>query len=126
MSGSAPPTVLVLFVAFLVVMLLVALLSGRRRLSCAVALVIVGLAVSALPLQESVLVSPELVVAVLLPGLALEAASFQQARARTVPLWGLRAEAVVAVRRAASGSPAGDASSPRAGSLPAHRMEAAP
>jgi len=105
---------------------LVALLSGRRRLPCAAALVILGLAVSALPLQECVLVPPELVVAGLLPSLALEAAGFEQARARTIPLGGLRAEAVVAVRPAASGSPAGDASSPRAGSLPTHRMEAAP
>ena len=32
------------------------------------------------------------------PGLALGAAGFEQARGRTVPLWGLRAEAVVAVR----------------------------
>ena len=126
MSGSAPPTVLVLSVAFLVAMLLVALLSGRRRLSYAVALVIVGLAVSELPLQESVLVPPELVVAGLLPSLALEAAGFGQARARTIPLSSLRAEAVVAVRPAASGSPADDASSPRAGSLPARRMKAAP
>jgi demethylmenaquinone methyltransferase/2-methoxy-6-polyprenyl-1,4-benzoquinol methylase len=31
-------------------------------------------------------------------GLSLEAARFEQARSRMVPLWGLRAEAVVAVR----------------------------
>jgi len=34
-------------------------------------------------------------------GLALEAAGFEQARSKTVPLWGLRAEAVVAETRGA-------------------------
>ncbi len=74
MSGSAPPTVLVLFVAFLIAMPLVAFLSGRLRLPYTVALVIVGLAVSALPIQEKIVVSPDLVVTVLLPGLVFEAA----------------------------------------------------
>ena len=74
MPGSAPPTVLVLFVAFLVAMPLVALLSGRLRLPYTVALVIVGLAVSALPIQDKIVVSPDLVVTVLLPGLVFEAA----------------------------------------------------
>lgn len=74
MSGSAPPPVLVLFVAFLVAMPLVAFVSGRLRLPYTVALVIVGLAVSALPIQDKIVVSPELVVTVLLPGLVFEAA----------------------------------------------------
>jgi CPA1 family monovalent cation:H+ antiporter len=73
-SGSAPPPVLVLFVAFLVAMPLVAFVSGRLRLPYTVALVIVGLAVSALPIQDKIVVSPELVVTVLLPGLVFEAA----------------------------------------------------
>lgn len=38
------------------------------------------------------------------PRLALEAAGFEHVRSRTIPLWGLRAEAVVAVRPAASRS----------------------
>lgn len=40
--------------------------------------------------------------------LALEAAGFEQARSRTIPLWGLRAEAVVAVRPTASPLTRGD------------------
>ena len=43
------------------------------------------------------------------PRLALEATGFEQARSRTIPLWGLRAEAVVAVRPAAPRAPADDA-----------------
>jgi CPA1 family monovalent cation:H+ antiporter len=74
MSGSAPPTDLILFAAFLVALPVVAFLSGRLRLPYTVALVLVGLAVSALPLQQKLVVSPELVVTVLLPGLVFEAA----------------------------------------------------
>ncbi len=74
MSGSAPPPVLFLFVAFLAAMPLVAFVSGRLRLPYTVALVLVGLLVSALPIQDKVQVSPELVVTVLLPGLVFEAA----------------------------------------------------
>ena len=74
MSGSAPTTVLVLFVAFLVAMPLVALIAGRLRLPYTVALVLVGLVVSALPIHESVQLSPGLAVTVLLPGLVFEAA----------------------------------------------------
>lgn len=58
--------------------------------------------------------------------LALEAAGFEQPRSRTIPLWGLRAEAVVAVRPAASRSPADDAPSSQAGPRSAGREEAAP
>jgi CPA1 family monovalent cation:H+ antiporter len=74
MLGSAPPTDLILFVAFLVAMPVVAFLSGRLRLPYTVALVIVGLAVSALPIQEKLVVQPELVTTALLPGLVFEAA----------------------------------------------------
>lgn len=74
MSGSAPPTVLVLFVAFLVAMPLVGLVSGRLRLPYTVALVLVGLVVSALSIHESIQLSPGLTVTVLLPGLVFEAA----------------------------------------------------
>jgi CPA1 family monovalent cation:H+ antiporter len=74
MSLSAPPTVLVLFVALLVAMPVVAFLSRRLRLPYTVALVLVGLLVSALPLRESVELSPGLVVTILLPGLVFEAA----------------------------------------------------
>src|SRR5664280_2695044 len=74
MSGSTPPPVLVFFVAFLAAMPLVAFVSGRLRLPYTIALVLVGLLVSILPIQDKVLVSPELVVTVLLPGLVFEAA----------------------------------------------------
>jgi CPA1 family monovalent cation:H+ antiporter len=74
MSEGAPPTDLILFVAFLAALPVVAFLSGRLRLPYTVALVLVGLAVSALPVQEKLVVSPELVVTVLLPGLVFEAA----------------------------------------------------
>ena len=74
MTASAPPTVLVLFVAFLVAMPLVALVSSRLRLPYTAALVLVGLGISALPIRDSLQVSPELAVTVLLPGLVFEAA----------------------------------------------------
>lgn len=48
------------------------------------------------------------------PRLAVEAAGFEVAHTTTIPLWGLRAEAVVAVRGAAPESPGGEA--PRTGS----------
>jgi Na+:H+ antiporter len=74
MSESAPPTILVTFVAFLVAMPVVALVSGRLRLPYTAALVLVGLAISAFPLHQTIEVSPDLVVTVLLPGLVFEAA----------------------------------------------------
>jgi demethylmenaquinone methyltransferase/2-methoxy-6-polyprenyl-1,4-benzoquinol methylase len=46
--------------------------------------------------------------------LALEAAGFVQARSRTIPLWGLRAEAVVAVRPSTSRAPSDDATGSQA------------
>jgi CPA1 family monovalent cation:H+ antiporter len=74
MSGSAPPAVLVLFVGFLVAMPLVALISRRLRLPYTAALVLVGLAISALPIHANIQLSPGLAVTVLLPGLVFEAA----------------------------------------------------
>jgi CPA1 family monovalent cation:H+ antiporter len=73
-TGSAPPSILILFVALLVAMPFVAFVSRRLRLPYTVALVLVGLAVSALSIDERIEVSPGLVVAVLLPGLVFEAA----------------------------------------------------
>jgi len=74
MSGSTPPAVLVLFAGFLVALPLVALVAGRLRLPYTAALVIVGLAISALPIHERIELSPALAVTVLLPGLVFEAA----------------------------------------------------
>jgi len=48
-------------------------------------------------------------------GLAIEAAGFEQAQSRTIPMWGLRAEAAVAVRPSEPGSSAGGESDPPAG-----------
>lgn len=59
------------------------------------------------------------------PRLALEAAGFVEMQSRTIPLWSLRAEAVVAVRPSDSGSTAGGASRPLAGLKQArHRVDA--
>lgn len=74
MVDSAPPTLLILFVAFLVAMPLVVLASARLGLPYTVALVLVGLCVSALPLGERIEVPPDFVLAALLPGLVFEAA----------------------------------------------------
>jgi CPA1 family monovalent cation:H+ antiporter len=74
MAEGASQTVLIFFVAFLVAMPIVALVSARLGLPYTVALVIVGLVVSALPIRETVALSPALVVTVLLPGLVFEAA----------------------------------------------------
>jgi ubiquinone/menaquinone biosynthesis C-methylase UbiE len=60
------------------------------------------------------------------PRLSLEAAGFAQAQSRTIPLWGLRAEAVVAVRPSQSGSSAGAESGPLAGPRRTRRPNDAP
>jgi len=60
------------------------------------------------------------------PRLAVEAAGFAQAQSRTIPLWSLRAEAVVAVRPSESGSTAGDASALLAGLEAGRRRVDAP
>ena len=60
------------------------------------------------------------------PRLAVEAAGFEQAQSKTIPLWSLRAEAVVAVRPSESGSSAGGESGPLAGPKQARRTNDAP
>ncbi len=74
MTGSEAPTALVAFVALLVAMPLVAFASRQLRLPYTVALVLVGIVVSALPLRDQLAVSPGAVVALLVPGLVFEAA----------------------------------------------------
>lgn len=74
MSGSATPTVLVVLVAFLCLLPAVAFASRRLRTPESVLLVVLGLAVSALPARATLDVSPALIVAILLPGLVFEAA----------------------------------------------------
>jgi len=74
MSGSATPAELIALVALLAIMPIVALLSRRLRLPYTVALVLFGLAVSAVPLHATLQVDPGLAVAILLPGLVFEAA----------------------------------------------------
>jgi CPA1 family monovalent cation:H+ antiporter len=119
MIGSAPPTVLVLFVAFLVAMPVVAFVSRRLGLPYTVALVIVGLLVSALPLRENVQLSPELIVTILLPGLVFEAAyrldgdelrrTFGGVALLAVPGVVITAAVVAFVLNAATGLPANEA-----------------
>jgi CPA1 family monovalent cation:H+ antiporter len=75
MPGSETPRVLLLLVALLVALPLIAFVAGRLRLQYTVVMVLVGLAVSAVPLGGTVIeVSPELAVTLLLPGLVFEAA----------------------------------------------------
>ncbi len=84
MTGSAPSADLVLFVAFLVAMPLVVFVAGRLRLPYTVVLVLVGLAVSALPIQASSASRPSSRSRVLLPGLVFEAA-YPARRGRAAP-----------------------------------------
>jgi monovalent cation:H+ antiporter, CPA1 family len=75
MPGSDPPLALLLLAALLVALPLIAYVAGRLRLPYTVVMVVVGLAVSVVPLGNSVIeVSPELAVTLLLPGLVFEAA----------------------------------------------------
>ncbi len=74
MPGTTPANILALFVAFLVAMPFVALVSGRLRLPYTAVLVLVGLGISALPIHGTIEEPPDLVVKVLLPGLVFEAA----------------------------------------------------
>lgn len=74
MVGTETPVALLIVVAVLIVMPLIAFISRRLRLQYTVAMVVVGLAVSALPLRGNVEVSPALAVTILLPGLVFEAA----------------------------------------------------
>jgi CPA1 family monovalent cation:H+ antiporter len=119
MSGGTPQAVLVVFVAFLVAMPIVALVSKRLGLPYTVALVIVGLVVSALPIHQSVQLSPELVVTILLPGLVFEAAyrldgdelrrTFGGVALLAVPGVLVTAAVVAIILSAATGLPANEA-----------------
>jgi len=72
--GTETPVALLILVAVLIAMPLIAFISRRLRLQYTVAMVVVGLAVSALPLRGDFEVSPALAVTILLPGLVFEAA----------------------------------------------------
>jgi CPA1 family monovalent cation:H+ antiporter len=75
MAGTETPLALLLLVALLVALPLIAFVAGRLRLQYTVVMVVVGLAVSAVPLTGNAIeVAPELVVTLLLPGLIFEAA----------------------------------------------------
>ena len=72
---STETALAVLVTALVAAVLLIAVLAGRLRLPYTVGMVLVGLAVAAVPLGGSVIqASPDLVVTVLLPGLIFEAA----------------------------------------------------
>ena len=119
MTGAAPSTILVLFVAFLVALPAVVFVSGKLRLPYTVALVLVGLVVSALPIHETIRLSPEIIVAVLLPGLVFEAAfrldgdelrrTFGGVALLAVPGVIVTAAVVAFVLNAATGLPMGEA-----------------
>jgi CPA1 family monovalent cation:H+ antiporter len=74
MAGTETPVALLILVAVLIAMPLIAFISRRLRLQYTVAMVAVGLAVSALPLHGDIEVSPAVAVTILLPGLVFEAA----------------------------------------------------
>lgn len=74
MAGTETPVALLILVALLIAMPLILFISRRLRLQYTVAMVVVGLAVSALPLRGHFEVSPALAVTILLPGLVFEAA----------------------------------------------------
>ena len=75
MAGTETPLALVLLVALLVALPVIALVAGRLKLQYTVVMVVVGLAVSAIPLSGTAIqVAPELAVTLLLPGLIFEAA----------------------------------------------------
>lgn len=74
-AGAETPLALLLLVALLVALPVIAFIASRLRLQYTVVMVVVGLAVSALPLTGNTIeVAPELVVTLLLPGLIFEAA----------------------------------------------------
>jgi CPA1 family monovalent cation:H+ antiporter len=74
MIGTETPVALLILVALLIAMPLIAFISQRLRIQYTVAMVVVGLVVSALPLRSNFEVSPALAVTILLPGLVFEAA----------------------------------------------------
>ena len=74
MVGSETPVALLILVALLIAMPAIAFVSRRLRLPYTVAMVVVGLAVSALPVRGNLEVLPAVTVTILLPGLVFEAA----------------------------------------------------
>ncbi len=75
MAGRETPLALLLLVGLLVALPLIAFVASRLRLQYTVVMVVVGLAVSAVPLSgNAIRVEPELAVTLLLPGLIFEAA----------------------------------------------------
>ena len=82
---EAAPGVLVLIVAFLAALPLIVVVAGRLRLPYTVVLVVVGLVAAALPIHDSLQLSPGLAVTVLLPGLVFEAAYRLDGDAITAP-----------------------------------------
>jgi Na+:H+ antiporter len=74
MVGTETPTPLLIVVAVLIAMPLIAFVSRRLRLQYTVAMVVVGLVVSAFTGRGNLEVSPAIAVTILLPGLVFEAA----------------------------------------------------
>ena len=74
MAGSETPVPLLILVAVLFAMPVIAFLSRRLRLQYTVAMVLVGLVVSAFTGRGNLEVSPAIAVTILLPGLVFEAA----------------------------------------------------
>lgn len=75
MAGSETPLALLLLVALLAALPFIAFVAGRLKLQYTVVMVVVGLAVSIVPLTgNAIQVAPELAVTLLLPGLIFEAA----------------------------------------------------
>jgi len=119
MTGSEAPAALVALVALLVVMPLVAFASRWLRLPYTVALVLVGIVVSALPVRDQVAVSPSAIVTLLVPGLVFEAAyrldgddlrrTFGGIALLAVPGVLVSAAVVAAVLHLATGLPANEA-----------------
>lgn len=87
MHTTGPITLIELFVLLVAGSVLVALITRRTAVPYSVGLVLLGLGVSALPLAIEFEASPELLLAVLLPGLVFEAAYRTDARvlASTLP-----------------------------------------
>lgn len=74
MVGSETPVQLLIVVAVLIAMPLIAFVSRRLRVQYTVAMVVVGLVVSALTGRSNLEVPPAIAVTILLPGLVFEAA----------------------------------------------------
>src|SRR5512146_3399958 len=74
MIGSETPVPLLIVVAVLIAMPVIAFVSRRLRVQYTVAMVVVGLVVSALTGRSNLEVPPAIAVTILLPGLIFEAA----------------------------------------------------